>query len=71
MDSTIHPDYALSEKEREILSHLAEGKSFKMIAAECSISYETVRTHMKHIYEKLHVNSNIEAVSKAFREHLV
>jgi DNA-binding NarL/FixJ family response regulator len=66
------PDaYSLSERERQILSLLANGNSFKMIASDLGISLETVRTHIKHIYEKLHVNSQIEAVSKAIREKLV
>ncbi|HJW28149.1 MAG TPA: response regulator transcription factor [Saprospiraceae bacterium] len=64
-------DYALSAREKEILGHLVNGKSFKMIADQCGITYATVRTHMKHIYEKLHVNSNTEAVSKALKEKLL
>ena len=63
--------YSLSAREKEILSHLVSGKSFKMIADACGITYTTVRTHMKHIYEKLHVNSNTEAVSKALKEKLL
>lgn len=63
--------YGLSEREGTILSHLVEGMSYKMIAAECSISYETVRSHMKNIYDKLHVASMTEAVGKAIREKLV
>lgn len=66
-----HADYSLSPREKEILSHLVSGKSFKMIAVACSITYATVRTHMKHIYEKLHVNSNTEAVSKALKERII
>lgn len=64
-------DYALSPREKEILSHLVSGKSFKMIADASGITYATVRTHMKHIYEKLHVNSNTEAVSKALKERII
>lgn len=64
-------NYALSPKEKEVLTHLVSGKSFKMIAGECGISYETVRTYMKRIYEKLHVRSATEAVSKAMKERLV
>ena len=63
--------YALSPKEKEVLTHLVSGKSFKMIAGECGISYETVRTYMKRIYEKLHVRSATAAVSKAMKERLV
>jgi DNA-binding NarL/FixJ family response regulator len=63
--------YPLSDREKQILSSLADGNSFKMIASDLEISLETVRTHIKRIYEKLHVHSQIEAVSKAIREKLV
>jgi DNA-binding NarL/FixJ family response regulator len=65
------PDYQLSAREKEVLACLVQGMSFKMIADACHISYETVRSHMKHIYSKLHVVSNTEAVAKALREGLV
>ncbi len=64
-------DYNLTPKEKEILQCMVHGKSFKMIAEALGITYETVRTHMKNIYLKLHVNSNTEAVSKALREKIV
>jgi len=64
-------DYQLTTREKEILAFLIKGHSFKMIAHALEISYETVRTHMKNIYAKLHVNSNTEAVSKVLRERLV
>ncbi len=64
-------DYQLTPKEKEILQQMVQGKSFKMVADALSITYETVRTHMKSIYNKLHVNSNTEAVSKAIREKIV
>jgi DNA-binding NarL/FixJ family response regulator len=64
-------DYMLTTKETEVLQYLVKGFSFKMIAAAIGISYETVRTHMKNIYAKLHVNSNTEAVSKAIHERIV
>jgi len=64
-------NYQLTPKEKEILQHMVQGKSFKMIADVMGISYETVRTHMKSIYNRLHVNSNTEAVSKAIREKIV
>src|SRR4029079_4998003 len=51
-------DYQLTPKEKEILQQLVKGKSFKMIGDAINVSYETVRTHMKNIYTKLHVNSN-------------
>jgi len=64
-------DYQLTPKEKEILQQLVKGKSFKMIADVIGTTYETVRTHMKNIYAKLHVNSNTEAVSKALNEKIV
>ncbi len=64
-------DYQLTSKEKEMLHYLVQGKSFKMIATTTGIAYETVRTHMKNIYSKLHVNSNTEAVSKALLEKIV
>ncbi len=65
------PDYSLTARETEILRSLSQGNSYKMIAAELGISIDTVRTHIKRIYEKLHVNSQVEAVSKALNEKLV
>jgi DNA-binding NarL/FixJ family response regulator len=64
-------DYQLTNREKEILTWLSKGNSFKMIAAELNISLDTVRTHIKRIYDKLHVRSQIEAVSKAINEKIV
>lgn len=61
----------LSEREREVLLHMTRGLSYKMIAAACHISVDTVRFHVKNIYQKLHVNSMTEAVIKAMQEKLV
>lgn len=61
----------LSVREKEILTSLTKGLSYKMIAVEHSISIDTVRFHIKKIYEKLHVHSMTEAVSKALREKLI
>lgn len=63
--------YGLSAREKEVLSCLVKGLSYKMIADTCHISYETVRSHMKKIYEKLHVVSMTEAVAKAINQRLV
>ncbi|AIZ63133.1 LuxR family transcriptional regulator [Hymenobacter sp. DG25B] len=60
----------LSAREQEILGLLVEGYSYKMIAADRGISLDTVRSHIKKIYEKLHVRSMTEAVSKALRQGL-
>jgi DNA-binding NarL/FixJ family response regulator len=65
------PDYALTDRETSTLRSLAQGNSFKMISNELGISIDTVRTHIKRIYEKLHVHSQTEAVIKAIRENLV
>lgn len=56
----------LAQREQEILQLLIKGYSYKMIAAELKISVETVRTHIKRIYEKLHVHSAPEAIAKIF-----
>ena len=62
---------ALSEREKEILQHLVQGFSYKMIAAELNISLDTVRFHIKKTYDKLHVHSATEAVGRAIRDKLV
>jgi len=63
--------YNLTEKEKQVLQHLTSGKSYKMIADEMSISVETIKTHFKNIYNKLHVHSAPEAVAKAIQERIV
>ena len=68
---TTSQDYNLSPKESEVLRHLATGLSYKMIADKCSISVDTVRSHIKKIYDKLHVHSQTEAVAKAIHENIV
>lgn len=65
------PDYRLSPREKEVLSCIVEGLSYKMIADRLGISYETVRSHVKKIYEKLHVVSLTEAVAKAINQRIV
>jgi DNA-binding NarL/FixJ family response regulator len=64
-------DYNLSVREKEVLSLLVDGLSYKMIAIKMSITYDTVRAHMKKIYEKLHVASMTEAVAKALNQKLL
>jgi len=61
----------LSNREREVLTLLTRGFSYKMIAAECEISIDTVRFYIKKIYEKLHVHSMTEAVSQALKRNLI
>ena len=57
----------LSNRENEILQQLALGLLYKEIAANLFISSETVRKHVYHIYEKLHVGNRVEAINKYFR----
>ncbi len=64
-------DYNLSDREKQVLQLLVEGYSYKMIAGEMFIAIDTVRSHIKKIYEKLHVNSKSEAVAKAFKDKIV
>lgn len=63
--------YNLTNRENEILRSLSQANSYKMIAAQYAISIDTVRTHIKKIYEKLQVHTQVEAVSKAKNEKLV
>lgn len=61
----------LSDREKEILECLVEGMSYKMIASACKISIDTVRFHIRNIYEKLHVGSKSEAIIKAMKGKMV
>jgi DNA-binding NarL/FixJ family response regulator len=61
----------LSEREKEVLEKLVEGMSYKMIADNIHLSVHTIHTHIKNIYEKLHVNSKGEAVAKALKNKLI
>jgi two-component system nitrate/nitrite response regulator NarL len=71
-NQTLSPaDYSLTEREKTILGLLVDGMSYKMIASKESISFHTVNSHVRKIYEKLHVHSLGEAVSKALRERLL
>ena len=62
---------SLSSRERDVLSELCKGKSYKMVADALFISQDTVRTHIRNIYRKLEVNSKSEAVAKALKDRLV
>jgi DNA-binding NarL/FixJ family response regulator len=55
---------SLTDREKEVLAALAKGYAYKEIADQLKISFETVRTHLRTIYEKLHVHSRTEAVLK-------
>lgn len=62
---------SLTPREKEVLQYMVKGMSYKMIADACDISFSTVHSHIKNIYEKLHVNSAPEAVVKALEMRLV
>lgn len=63
-EQTVAPQIeGLSEREMEILTHLAQGYLYKEISDKLQISYATVRTHIERIYRKLHVQSRAQAVA--------
>jgi DNA-binding NarL/FixJ family response regulator len=64
-------DYDLTDREKDILRLMADGLIKKEIANHLDISVHTVNTHIRSIYEKLHVNTNTGAVAKAIREDIV
>jgi len=61
----------LTQRERDVLALLVKGHSYKMAATELGVTLETVRSHIKKIYEKLHVHSSGEAIAIALRNRLV
>ena len=61
----------LTDREKDVLGLLVKGHSYKMVAAELNITLETVRSHIKKIYEKLHVHNSGEAIAIALRNRLV
>lgn len=65
------PDFGLSPKELEVLKHLAQGKSYKMVADAMGNSYFTVNNHVKKIYQKLQVHCLAEAVITAQKNRLI
>jgi DNA-binding NarL/FixJ family response regulator len=64
-------EYHLTPQEKKVLQLLVAGKSYKMIAAELFVSFDTIKSHIRNIYAKLHVHSQTGAVSKAINEKLV
>ncbi|WP_018628134.1 response regulator [Niabella aurantiaca] len=64
-------DFHLTGREQEILEWLVKGHSYKMIAAECDVTIDTVKKHLQNIYHKLHVNCSTEAVAKALIHKIV
>lgn len=63
LQPTAH-EWGLTGREKEILECLSNGETYQQIASKLFISISTVRTHIMHIYEKLQVNSKIEAIRK-------
>jgi len=61
----------LSKREKEILLLMMEGDNYHIIAEKCFLSYDTVRTHVRSIYKKLHVASVNQAIVKAFKQRLI
>ena len=64
-------NFNLTDREKEILGLLANGQSYKLIASQLNISYYTVDSHIRKIYEKLHVRSATEAIKKAIDNRIV
>ena len=64
-------DYDLTPHELRHLKLLVEGYNYTTAAQELNVSYNTIKFHMRHIYEKLQVHSKSEAVAKAMRERLL
>jgi len=63
--------YDLSPREIDVLHLLVKGHSTKIIAEKLFVSFETVRTHLKNIYNKLHVNCGKEAIAKVLKERIL
>jgi len=62
---------ALTEREKQLLTLLSKGNSYKMIANDMQISVHTVQQHIKHIYTKLQVHNMGEAVAKALKNRII
>ena len=65
--ATAQPTENLSEREQQVLDLLSQGLMYKEIAEKLAISYETVHTYIRRIYEKLQVRTRTEAVAKFLR----
>lgn len=60
----------LTDRQKEILERMVDGKSYQTIASELFISVETVRSHIKKMYKVLHVNNKTEAITQYMRGHI-
>lgn len=63
--------HGLSERELDVLRLIVDGHTYQSAADELHVSLDTVRFHVRHIYEKLHVHSKSEAVMKALRSGIL
>lgn len=70
-DDGITEQYLLTPREREILVELERGLTYKEIAAKLTISYHTIHSHIKNIYEKLHAKSRRDAVITARKKGII
>jgi DNA-binding NarL/FixJ family response regulator len=64
-------DYSLTNQEKNVLNEIVEGLSKKMIADKLFISFHTVDSHIRNIYSKLNVNTQVSLVTKALREQII
>ena len=70
-DTSRRKEEQLSEREKEILHLLSQGKSYAAIGKELFLSVDGVRYHIRHFYEKLQVHSRAEAVAKGLQNHII
>jgi DNA-binding NarL/FixJ family response regulator len=70
-ETTEEEAVTLSKREKEILQLMMEGDNYRTISEKCFLSYDTVRTHVRSIYKKLHVASVNQALVKAFKQRLI
>lgn len=64
-------DYLLSDREKQVLKLLVNGFSYQKIGMEMGVSIDGIRSHIRKIYDKMHVNSRGEAVAKSFKERIL
>jgi two-component system, NarL family, nitrate/nitrite response regulator NarL len=62
---------ALTERERQVLKSISDGKSLPQIASELYLGVTTIKTHVQHLYEKLGVSDRAAAVAEAMRRGLI
>jgi len=71
LDNSSADSENLTSREKEVLRLLVKGSSYKLVAFDLNIAIDTVRSHIKNIYDKLQVNSKSEAVAKAILNNIV